>query len=113
MEKCVFCKIIKKELPVKVEYEDGEILAFPSNAPQALVHIIIIPKKHIKNMNELEESDSQLIGKLIIVGKKLAQEKKIDQTGYRLAFNVGPHAGQTVHHLHLHLLGGEPLDKSG
>lgn len=113
MSDCIFCKIIKKEIPVKIEYENDEILAFPSNAPQAPVHLLIIPKKHVKNVNEIEESDAQLIGKLIIVGKNLAKEKNIDQTGYRLTLNIGPHSGQTVDHLHLHLLGGKMLDEQG
>jgi len=113
MEDCVFCKIIKKEIPVKIEYEDDDILAFPSNQPEAPVHILVIPKKHIRDTSTLENSDAPLVGKMIFVAKNLAKEKKIEKTGYRLVFNVGPHTGQSVYHLHLHLLGGKKLDNSG
>lgn len=110
-EDCIFCKIAKKEVPTKVIYEDDDIVAFPSIAPQAPVHIIIIPKKHIRDVNTLEPSDAELVGKLVLVAQKLAKENKVDQSGYRLAFNTGPHSGQSVFHLHLHLLGGRPFDE--
>jgi histidine triad (HIT) family protein len=113
MDDCVFCKIVKKELPAKFVYQDDDIVAFPSIAPQTPVHLLIVPKKHIKNVNDLKDSDADLAGRMILVGKKLAKEKEIDQTGYRLVFNVGPHSGQTIDHLHLHLLGGKMLDVQG
>lgn len=113
MDDCVFCKIVKKEVPVEAKFEDDEILAFPSNQPEAPIHIIIIPRRHIRDISTLKNSDAELLGKMILVGQKLAEENKIVESGYRLVFNVGPHAGQSVYHLHLHLLGGKPLAHSG
>lgn len=111
---CVFCKIVSKVMPPrKIFYEDEEILAFPSIAPQAPVHILIIPKKHIRDVNAVTEAQAALLGRMVLVARDLAKKQGIDQTGYRLAFNTGPHAGQSVFHLHLHLLGGRPFDEEG
>ncbi len=103
---CIFCKIVKKEIPAKIAYEDDEILAFHDIRPQAPVHVLIIPKKHIPAIMEMKEEDSLLIGKLIFTAKKLASELGIESSGYRLVFNNGPASGQEVYHIHLHLLGG-------
>lgn len=109
MKNCIFCKIAKKELPAKIEYEDKEIVAFDDIAPKAPVHILIVPKRHIASINELKKSDALIIGKLVLVAQKLAKEKGIDQSGYRLVFNTGANSGQIVDHIHLHLLGGQKL----
>jgi histidine triad (HIT) family protein len=105
MSDCIFCKIVNKELPSSIVYEDEEIMAFNDINPQAPVHIIIIPKKHIPRVSDLNEEDAALVGRLIIVAKKLAQEKGIED-GYRLVCNCNPGAGQSVFHIHFHLLGG-------
>jgi histidine triad (HIT) family protein len=110
MEKdCIFCKIAKKEIPSSIVHEDEEIVAFNDINPQAPVHIIIIPRKHIPRIMDLKENDALLIGKLFIVAKNLAREKDIED-GYRLVINCNPGAGQSVFHIHLHLLGGRKFD---
>ena len=105
----IFSKIINKEIPAKIVYEDDEILAFEDIAPKAPVHILIIPKKEIKTVNDIEKQDIDLIGRLIIIAKKIASDKKIDKDGYRLVMNCNDFGGQTVYHIHLHLLGGRQL----
>lgn len=102
----IFGKIIRREIPADIVYEDDEILAFKDIAPQAPIHILIIPKKEIPTANDIQEADAPLIGKLFIVAKKLAKEYGIDESGYRLVINCNKDAGQAVFHLHLHLLGG-------
>ena len=104
-KECLFCKIIKKEIPSKAEYEDDEILAFEDINPQAPTHILIIPKKHFEQVADISETDAELIGKLVLIARKLAAKKKLEK-GYRIVINNGPLAGQAVFHLHLHLLGG-------
>jgi len=104
--KCVFCQIAKKAMPAKIEYEDEEVIAFWDINPSAPVHLLIIPKEHISSLNEIKPENQQLLGKMILVAKRLAEQKKIEQDGYRLVVNTGPWAGQIIHHLHLHLLGG-------
>ena len=109
MEDCIFCKIVKGEIPSKKVYEDEEILAFEDINPMAPVHILVIPKKHIKSVNELEEEDNKLIGKIFLVIKNIAKEKGIDEKGYRVVTNIGENGGQEVKHLHFHILGGKKL----
>ena len=103
---CIFCKIVKKEIPSEIVYEDEEMLAFEDINPQAPVHILIIPKKHILMINDIEETDSKLIGDMVLTAKKIAVERGLAEKGYRLVFNNGKNAGQEVFHIHLHLLGG-------
>jgi histidine triad (HIT) family protein len=109
MKDCLFCKIVKKELPSKIVYEDDNFFAFNDINPIAPIHILIIPKKHIPSVNHLEAQDKELIGELFLVAQRIARTEKAIETGYRLVFNVGENAGQTVEHLHLHLLGGKKL----
>lgn len=109
MESCLFCKIINKEIPADIVYEDKDILAFMDIAPKAPVHILIIPKKHLANINEAGQTDRELSSKMIFVAKDLAKEYQLDQSGYRLVSNSGPDSGQIVSHLHFHLLGGQKL----
>lgn len=106
MSETIFSKIIKKEIPADIVYEDNEILAFKDIAPQAPVHILIIPKKEIPTANDIEEEDQSLIGKMFLVAKQLAKKFGIAESGYRLVINCNKDAGQAVFHLHLHLLGG-------
>lgn len=109
MEECIFCKIVNKKVLSKIVYEDEKILGFKDINPKALVHILIIPKKHILSVDHLELEDEALIGQLILTAQKIAKEQKVAESGYRLIFNIGKDADQTVEHLHLHLMGGEKL----
>lgn len=106
---CIFCKIINGEIPSKKAYEDDEILAFFDIQPQAPVHIVIIPKKHIENMNGITAENSGLIAHIFEVIPRIAKENGLDE-GYRVVSNCGANGGQTVFHLHFHLLGGKALD---
>ena len=106
MEDSIFTKIINREIPASIQYEDEEIIAFNDIEPQAPVHILIIPKKQIENINKLEEADAHLMGKIMMVAKKLAKEKGISESGYRLVINTNADAQQTVFHIHCHLMGG-------
>jgi len=109
MTDCVFCKIIKKEIPSQIVFENEKVVAFKDTNPAAQVHLLVVPKKHIPSVNQLEIADKDLVGEMLLVAQKLAKAKGIVKTGYRLSFNTGPDAGQTVDHLHLHLMGGEKL----
>ncbi len=106
MADTIFSKIIRKEIPADIVYEDDEFLAFRDIAPQAPVHILVIPKKEIPTVNDIEEEDANLIGRLFLVAKQLASKLGISESGYRLVINCNKDAGQAVYHLHLHLLGG-------
>jgi len=103
---CIFCKIINREIPAKIEFENAEIMAFEDIRPQAPVHIMVIPKKHIEKVADLDEKDSALAGRLILTAKDIAHKKGVETSGYRIVFNCNKDAGQEVFHLHLHLLGG-------
>ena len=105
----VFTKIINKELPAKILFEDKDVIAFLPNRLQAKVHVLIVPKKEIPTINDITEKDAMVLGKLFLVAKKLAKEQGISETGYRLTMNINEDAGQSVFHLHMHLLGGENL----
>ncbi|MEO2066179.1 MAG: histidine triad nucleotide-binding protein [Desulfurobacteriaceae bacterium] len=106
---CVFCKIVKGELPAKVVYEDDLVMAFHDINPQAPVHILVIPKEHIPTVNDLEERHKELIGHIFLVIKKIAKELGIDESGYRVLVNCNRDGGQEIYHIHFHLLGGKPL----
>lgn len=109
MDACLFCKIAGKELPSEIVYEDEKFLSFKDIHPAAPVHLLIIPKKHIPSVDHLELYDKELIGDLFLIASNIAKSQGIARTGYRLTFNVGADAGQTINHLHLHLLGGKKL----
>ena len=109
MSDCIFCKIINKELPSTVVYEDEEILAFKDINPVTPVHILVIPKKHISNLNEVEPEDEATIGKIYTVIKQIARKEGIAEKGYRIIVNCGEDGGQEVGHLHFHILGGKKL----
>jgi histidine triad (HIT) family protein len=107
MADCLFCKIAKKEIPSSIVYEDDKVFAFNDINPKAPTHILIIPKKHISSV--ADEGVAAVVGDLFSVMKKLAEEKGVDKTGYRIIVNHGKDSGQAVPHLHFHLLGGRPL----
>lgn len=108
MPDCLFCKIIAGEIPSKKVHEDERTFAFEDVRPEAPTHVLIVPKKHITGLKEAGESDAELLGYCQIVAAKIARERNIEN-GYRTVYNVGPGAGQSVFHLHLHLLGGRKL----
>jgi len=105
MSDCVFCKIGRKELPAKIVYEDAEIFAFEDIHPQAPAHILVSPRKHLASLNDATAEDTSLLGRVLLIAGQLAKERKLDD-GYRAVLNNGRGAGQSVFHLHLHLLGG-------
>jgi histidine triad (HIT) family protein len=105
----IFSKIIAKEIPANIVYEDDLVLAFKDIAPQAPTHILIIPKKEIPTANDVTAEDEAMLGRLFTVAAKIAKEQGIDASGYRLMVNVNKDGGQEVFHLHMHLLGGRPL----
>ena len=105
----VFTKIINRELKATIVYEDKDIIAFVPLRLQAPVHLLIVPKREIHTINEVSEEDTLLLGKLFLVAKQLAKEQGISETGYRLSMNINEDAGQSVFHLHMHLLGGKSL----
>lgn len=109
MSDCLFCKFLRKEIPTRVVHEDDSCLAFEDINPKAPVHVLIIPKKHIASINAMTSEDEIALGHLSLVAGKIAEERKIDQSGYRAVINTGPDAGQSVFHIHLHLLGGRPM----
>lgn len=104
-----FTKIINRELPATIVYEDEEIIAFVPLRKQAPVHYLIVPKKRISTINDLEEGDVLVVGKMHLIAKQLAVENNISETGYRLSINTNEDSGQSVFHLHMHLLGGMQL----
>jgi len=106
---CIFCKIVKKEIPADIVYEDEKVLAFNDINPQAPYHILIIPKKHISTLLDLTEEDKELIGHIYLVAKKLAEEKGFADRGYRVVVNCKEEAGQTVFHIHFHVLAGREM----
>lgn len=109
MNDCLFCKIVNKEIPSTIVYEDDEILAFKDIHPVTPIHILFIPKKHITSLAELEKEDEAVIGKIYTTIKKVAEEQGIGDKGYRVIVNCGEDGGQEVKHLHFHLLGGKKL----
>ena len=109
MQDCLFCKIVNKEIPSSIVYEDGEILAFKDINPVAPVHILVIPKRHISSLVDLKEEDETIIGKIYGVINKIAKQEKIAEDGFRVIVNCGENGGQEVKHLHFHLMGGEKL----
>ena len=109
MENCLFCKIIKKEIPAEIVFENEDILAFKDIDPQAPVHILLVPKEHITTINDLEENHKELVGAIYLVAKSLAIKYGISEDGYRTVFNCNKNGGQAVYHIHLHLLGGRQM----
>lgn len=105
-DNCIFCQIIEGNIPADIYYQDDDLLAFHDIHPVAPTHILIIPKRHIATANEFTDEDAVLIGKLSIAASRIAKELRVDQSGYRTVMNCNRDAGQTVFHIHLHLLAG-------
>ena len=110
MESCLFCKIVNHDLPARIAYEDELAVAFHDIQPQAPVHILICPRKHIPTLNDVSDEDAPLLAHMFQVARKIAEQFGVDQKGYRTSFNVNADAGQTVFHLHLHVIGGKKLN---
>jgi histidine triad (HIT) family protein len=108
MADCLFCKIIEGKIPSKKIYEDERVFVFEDIHPQAPTHFLIIPKRHIVGLKEAEADDAEMLGYMQLIAAKLGRERNIE-SGYRTVFNVGPGAGQSVFHIHLHLIGGRQL----
>jgi histidine triad (HIT) family protein len=106
---CIFCQIASGKIPSDIVYQDKEIVAFRDINPKAPVHILLIPKKHIASLNQLSQSDTALVGRMVAVASRLAKDEGVAEKGYRLAINCGKEGGQLVPHLHMHLLGGRQL----
>ena len=106
----IFTKIINKEIPAEILFENENVLAFRDINPQAPIHFLVIPKKEISTLNDLKETDKDIVGELFIVAKNLAKEEGIADSGYRTVFNCNEDGAQTVYHIHLHVLGGRQLN---
>jgi histidine triad (HIT) family protein len=106
---CIFCKIAREEIPAEILYQDELVIAFRDIHPVTPVHVLIIPRAHIVSVNHADASDEAILGHLFTVARHLAAENEIDQSGYRLVVNTGPDAGQSVFHLHMHLIGGRRM----
>jgi len=108
MSDCLFCKIVDGKIAAKIVAENEHAIAFRDTNPQAPTHVLIVPRKHIPSLNELTDGDAELVGRLHLFAKQIAADEKLGD-GWRAVFNTGPQAGQTVFHIHLHVLGGRPL----
>ena len=109
MSDCLFCKIVARTIPAALVYEDEMLVAFDDTNPQAPTHTLVIPRKHVTSIAELQDSDVELLGRLMLAGNKIAKLKGIADAGYRIVVNTGAHGGQSVFHLHFHVLGGRHL----
>ncbi|HBC58255.1 MAG TPA: histidine triad nucleotide-binding protein [Gammaproteobacteria bacterium] len=103
---CIFCKIVNGDLDAKIAYQDDKVIAFHDVNPQADIHILIIPRAHIATTNDIEPQNAELLGQMVLVAKQLAKEMGIADEGYRIVMNCNHNGGQSVYHIHLHLLGG-------
>jgi len=110
MEECIFCKIIKREIPASIVYENERIFAFNDINPQAPIHILLIPKEHFASLNEMPEEKKDILTELLLKASQIAREKGIDQSGYRIVLNTAKDSGQEVFHIHFHLLGGRRMN---
>jgi histidine triad (HIT) family protein len=109
MSDCLFCKFVSGEIKPDTVYEDEHVLAFRDINPQAPTHVLVVPKRHISTLNDLSADDGALVGKLYLAAQKIAREEGIDGAGYRTVINCNEQAGQSVFHIHLHLLGGRAM----
>lgn len=106
---CLFCRIVRRETPAKILFEDERVLAFEDIRPQAPVHVLVIPKAHVASLNDASEDSQALLGELLFGARRAAVEKGIGETGYRVVLNTGRDSGQAVSHIHFHVLGGRRL----
>jgi histidine triad (HIT) family protein len=109
MQSCLFCRIIRGEAQSQIVYQDDLVVAFQDIRPQAPVHVLVCPKKHIPTLNDVQPEDNALVAHLFEIVRQLAKQFGVHQSGYRAVFNVNAGAGQTIYHLHLHVIGGRPL----
>lgn len=109
MEDCLFCKIVAGQIPAELVYQDEDLLAFHDINPQAPLHVLVVPRRHIATLNDLTPGDSALVGRMHLAAARIASEHGFSQAGYRTVFNCNEQAGQTVFHLHLHLLCGRAM----
>ena len=109
MDDCIFCKIINKEIPASIVYEDERMIAFDDINPQAPVHVLLIPKEHYPSLNEIPEDKKDVLSHLILKAREIAREKEIGERGYRIVLNTARESGQDVLHIHFHLLGGRQM----
>jgi histidine triad (HIT) family protein len=109
MTDCLFCKIRDGEIPCDKVYESDDVIAFRDVNPQAPTHVLVVPRKHISTVNDLEESDKDVVGQMLLAAKKIAADEGIAEDGYRLVLNCNSKAGQTVFHIHMHLIGGRVM----
>lgn len=106
MENCIFCRIVKREIPAKIVFEDPTVVAFEDANPQSPVHLLVVPRKHLASLSDVAAADEILLGHLLSVSAQLARERQIHSQGFRAVVNSGPWGGQTVSHLHVHVMGG-------
>ena len=106
---CLFCKIISREIPGSIVYEDDRVIAFNDIKPQAPTHVLVVPKRHIESLNELQPGDDQIAGELVRRAAAIAKERGVSASGFRAVFNTNRDGGQTVFHIHLHVLGGRSM----
>ncbi len=105
-EDCLFCKIVKGEIPSEFLYEDDNFVVFKDINPAAPVHLLLVPKKHIRSINDLKNEDDKIISQLFMIAKNIAKDQGVNESGYKLLFNVEKGGGQEIFHIHLHLIGG-------
>jgi len=110
MSDCLFCKMVSGEIQPDVVFEDDDVLAFRDVNPQAPVHVLVIPKTHIATTNDLTTEQAGLVGKMILAARQIAADEGVAEPGYRMVMNCNPEAGQSVYHIHLHMLGGRPMN---
>lgn len=113
MNDCLFCKIVNKEIPADIVYEDDDVVAITDVNPQAPTHLLVLPRRHIATVNDMTQADQSLFGYLTLTAQRLAAERNLADSGYRLVMNCNGDGGQTVFHIHLHLLGGRQLTRLG
>jgi histidine triad (HIT) family protein len=109
MTDCIFCNIVEGHAPGEIVYHDELVTAFHDNSPVAPVHLLIIPNRHYASLNDMASEDEATAGRMLAVARKLAEQEGVHESGYRLILNTGPHGGQVVHHVHLHLIGGQRM----
>ena len=109
MADCLFCKIVAREIPCTIVYEDDRLIAFNDINPQAPTHVLVVPKRHVATLNDLTAGDDQIVGEMVRRAAAIAKERGISAGGFRSVFNTNREAGQTVFHIHLHVIGGRPM----
>jgi histidine triad (HIT) family protein len=110
MPECLFCRIVNRDIPASIVFEDEHLIAFNDINPQGPTHVLIVPKRHIASLNDLSEGDDQIVGELVRRAAAIAEQRGISAGGFRVVFNTNRDAGQTVFHIHLHLIGGRHLN---